>query len=27
MATFDVIDGSKPFDGMISNQGHHHHHH
>jgi len=26
MATFDVIDGNKPHDGMKSNQPHHHHH-
>jgi len=25
MATFNVIDGDKPTDGMISNQAHHHH--
>jgi FtsP/CotA-like multicopper oxidase with cupredoxin domain len=25
MATFNVIDGNKPTDGMISNQAHHHH--
>jgi len=25
MATFNVIDGDKPTDGMLSNQAHHHH--
>lgn len=27
MATFDVIDPTKPLDEMTSNQAHHHHHH